>query len=155
MLQFISQGRLICGSFACLIETGPEEVSCHPCQAVGGHDISGLGGGDHLFIRLISAAFTGGNKAGAHIGKVCPHGLCRGNIAAGGKRPGQDQQPVKHLPDFMQQRKRVHAAGMAACPRGHCNNTVNTCRSSLFGMAAADHIMEDNATIAVNGLDHA
>ena len=52
------------------------------------------------------------------------------------------------------QRERAHGAGVAAGAGAHRDQPVDAGRRRLLGVAHVDHVVEDEAAVAVHRVDH-
>ena len=111
-----------------------------------------LGGGidNGLLVGLDRIGFLRGDEAGADVGEIRPHGLRRQDGLAIGDRTGQRDRAVVELADFTDQREGAEGSGMAASPGTDQDQAVDTGLQRLFGMAHADHVVEDLAAVGMH-----
>ena len=108
---------------------------------------------DHRLVVFRRAAFGGADEPCAEIGKIGPHHLGSGDIAACRHCPGQHQRTVEDLADLVDQRKGTGLAGMAAGTGRHRDQPVHPGLDGLGGVTQIDHIVKYQTAIIMHRAD--
>ena len=91
-----------------------------------------------------------GDERRADIGEVGAHRLGGEHRAAGGDRARQGQRPVEPFADFLDQRERRPAPGMAAGAGGDRDQPVGAFLDRLARVAVVDDVVERDPAPAVD-----
>src|SRR3546814_1906127 len=110
---------------------------------------SGFGDQQRL-VSLRRERLFGRGESSAHVYKIGAERAGRGNTATVGNRTGEQDRTVPKGTDLRHERERVGGAGVSARPGGQENESVDTRRDRLLGMAQGSHIVEHKATKGMN-----
>ncbi|MNR13215.1 hypothetical protein D3C85_1296100 [compost metagenome] len=103
----------------------------------------------------IGGGLLGGDKTRAHVRKVCAHDFHRAQVAPIGERAREDQRAIPEAAHFIDQRERRQVAAVPASPGTHQDQAIDTAGNGLARVQGADHIVENQPTIAMHPFDDA